>query len=77
MVSIVLRIAWKCFKYKNLDSRNEAKTELMRVSLVKYYNKMFRGLQKNNTLLKTFLSIYLAKLPHIFESSQNVSHIFF
>ena len=63
-------MAWKCFKHKNPDSRNEAKTELMRVSLVKYYNKVLRGLQKNTTFLKTFLSIYLAKLPHIFESSQ-------
>ena len=43
--------------------------KLMRVSLCKFFNKMFEGFRENVRLWKNFLSIYLEKFIHQFQSS--------
>ena len=65
-----------CFRYKSEEKKQKIpesknrknRAELIRVSPCKFFNKMFRGFRENGKLLKIFLSIYLEKFTHSFQS---------
>ena len=68
---VTLKVLWtSCSRFNSGEKSPKfmiPKKELLRVSLCKFFNKMFGVFRENDRFLKIFLFIYLKKFTHSFQ----------